>query len=216
MQDEQDDQPIDLSFNRSDDFRAINFSQSSVNLSVTSSPVDHAAAGVNSSNLHSVVSSTQVSSNSGEVANCFVDSLLRFLLLSDNPRRQEVLKELREHLLGQQEPLHSTEQSRRLADSHGHPPVADSTGHVDLKNCLISRISKPNVPKESNTCSAKTGRPLTGRYVRAGTGASELTLISLRKMIELKINKRLHQQTKASNTQKTSKAHKHVSRSKCV
>lgn len=202
MEDEQDEQPIDLSFNRCISSSNVNSSRSSENFSSTSSTVSYLESRANSSN-HSLVSSTQVSSESHPVKNCYVNSLLRYLLLSKNSCQQEAVKEFREHFPSQQEPLHSTQSSK---------PAADSTHQIEPEIAQINRVSKNvrSCPKKTlhqkKSSSASTGRPLTGRYVRLGTGASELTLASLRQMLQLKTNRCLAQQIKSTNTRKSSKA----------
>lgn len=83
---------------------------------------------------------------------------------------------------GDEEEGEEVEEDDVVTRGLGHCGRQSQTLHSPIKRTLASGLSG----------GGGGGRPLTGRYVKHGTGASEATLASLRRMLELRGRERLN------------------------
>ena len=102
----------------------------------------------------------------------------------------------------------------------------DDDDEQEITRGLVHHCGRDNLESENLHCSMKRtlvsgvsgGRPLTGRYVRHGTGASQATLASLRRMLELRGRQRLNQtiipQVKRAGSKSKSKSKSNSSASR--
>ena len=80
----------------------------------------------------------------------------------------------------------------RLVSILPHLLLRNRSGSVTDDVVSQSRATLPSLINRTLTSRLSgTSRPLTGRYVKHGTGASEATLASLRRMLELRSKERL-------------------------
>ena len=202
MSDDETNQPIDLSFKHVTRSRAITSQHSSDN-SFTSSSERHV-------NLSASVS------NPYESTDVLASPLLSYLLLTNEraANMQQLLRLLQANSSNRSEGFISS--SIHSQEETSHEPRrchADTTEHDDEDNEMAtgnmrllmerSRLNHLTSYRKGCNMSASIGRPLTGRYVRNGTGASESTLALLRQMIQMRMNnRRLQEQSTGGSRQR--------------
>lgn len=220
MNDDTVEEPIDLSLKHEPRSHQVHSVQQSTDHS-THPRQDHNV--LSSTTNHPLELPTETTSSVFEGANVLSNPLLSYFLLTENTstNMQQLLQLFSIHMASVKEASKSRDTDLHTREQvNSHLCRADTTRHmdddedddIDTNLHLTRYLSRNNhltaTSHHRGHISRTMGRPLTGRYVRNGTGASESTLAQLRRTIEWRMSRRDGQSaSKERRHQKKSKKH---------